>query len=1032
MSLSQNTLNLIPTNALGLMSNSLTSKAGIEAAELSAEQARGDRLAGKTEVATSEEGRSHATMENALETIKQGLAIAGGVASVAALAKTLSDGGQQAYDPQSLPSGTTGSPAEIDTMNTEMDQALPTSKEPVEFINEVVELQKAEQFAKVAASRQKFDATKQTLADVNDTIKKRASGELPNPQINFDRIEDAITAIIDALEEASSFSEEQIAALRTNLENSSNADISRFEEYVEDAVVVPYKDNLARIDIIAAQLGGIVAEEEVPIFDTIFGPPISYTGKYILSEDGIYYDSRSGGIPHITAKKITAASWELRYASNRGGKGQIYETDQLSRFANTILDSDYKNESGAVKDFYKYDDVIRAFEADKNLQIMDVSAKIADLITSGYTQESAIIKNYKESYAGVAYTYDRKIIKRKKQLQVAALFGPFGVTLSGDPQGEGLFYELIDAPRTEIIDEICGSTINPITLNYLSPPTRHHDEEDAPKRREFIERIPLNSFGYLRTVGLIPDLESQKSVMLHSSDLDDVVAPIAPLYLTQGPGSPYEVIPELALAPLGETDWVNTSGDTGGVDNVSGLSGIAYIRSLSDGIVTDNLIACYNFLDPFAVVSPNSNEFKVSNSAPGTGNALNAKMVGVSCEDVFTSGVTIPYLTGSLYKPGTKYGLRYSYLDTSSGSYVRLPNNFRDGVPYVGSDKLDTMMYNSSGWSMDFWAHTPGLSSTLTADHRYKLVAANENCGDSIVGVGTRNVSYRVTNAGLVAQDRVHRDGRTLGMIVGWRDRGVPNTPQASGLEFGVWPTVAQNDPKWGKSVCIAEDVSGDGMGNTCITELGFSVPIDTSTVSGYTIGEASGSFAHYAITCDVGGNAISLYVNGQFLASGVLNTLFGIEAGLPLNIPSRVTASCFQGGAYGEDLFSGELPGVPIFTPWILGGGFTDGIDHENIPIFNTTSPGFLGTNTNDTYSREALDSGGGPFGQHSIDPSGPGLGGYDKTGVNYKLARSGLDGHLGSFKMYQAPLTTGGVKINYNAQSPYFNGIKLPFRLI
>ena len=93
---------------------------------------------------------------------------------------------------------------------------------------------------------------------------------------------------------------------------------------------------------------------------------------------------------------------------------------------------------------------------------------------------------------------------------------------------------------------------------------------------------------------------------------------------------------------------------------------------------------CYNFLEPDAVVSPSSTQFDVINYTDA-GYTLNAKLVGQNASSVFFSGVTIPYLTGSLYEPGKKYGMRYDYLDASTGTYVRLPNNLRDNKLYSAS-----------------------------------------------------------------------------------------------------------------------------------------------------------------------------------------------------------------------------------------------------------------------------------------------------------------------------------------------------------
>ena len=98
----------------------------------------------------------------------------------------------------------------------------------------------------------------------------------------------------------------------------------------------------------------------------------------------------------------------------------------------------------------------------------------------------------------------------------------------------------------------------------------------------FIPRIPINDFSYLGEIGLVPELATQESAMLHSSDFDDTTLPLVPSFLTKGPGAPVEAIPEMSIAPIGIADWVNTSGDTGGLSNVSGLEDVPYMRTLDD------------------------------------------------------------------------------------------------------------------------------------------------------------------------------------------------------------------------------------------------------------------------------------------------------------------------------------------------------------------------------------------------------------------------------------------------------------------
>ena len=70
------------------------------------------------------------------------------------------------------------------------------------------------------------------------------------------------------------------------------------------------------------------------------------------------------------------------------------------------------------------------------------------------------------------------------------------------------------------------------------------------------------------------------------------------------------------------------------------------------------------------------------------------------------------------------------------------------------------------------------------------------------------------------------------------------------------------------------------------------------------------------------------------------------------------------------------------FFTPWLLGGGWTDGI-----PVAADTSAG-----------------------------------GFMGTGHGYS---SGLNGYVGSVKFYAKPLSNSEVKTNYNAQKGFFKNI-------
>jgi hypothetical protein len=1024
---SKKTLDMLPTDSIGAAADFFTSKAKSQAFDLAAQKGRINRLLGSLESDSIFSGKTITKLRNTLAGLEKYAGYAKSAYKAYKFVKTFMDGRKEPFVEGTLPEDTVVDQDAVDTMGEEITAQLTPEADG----SLALDLAVADATNKVAAMQAELQQTLETLDQLNEVLEKRASGELPNPVLNLGELQAATENIIADMENSAQFSDEQIAQFREAAFSVNEARIENYERFVVNNVSKPFADNKARLNILKARALGlnVDSEEDAPIFDTVFGPPISTEGKFILSEDGIYYDSRTGSIPYITAQKIDSLSWQLRYDSNRGGRGQAYSQDNTLRFADTVLSDAYENETPKVLEFYKYDDILTNLENDRDLQIRDVKGKVADLIASGYDASSAIVKNYEESYASVAYTYDRKIKKRKKQLQIAALFGPFGVTPPGDLRGEGLFYREYQKQQSSLIENLCGSEtkVQPVTFSGTG-----NDEI------EFIPRIPVNDFSYLKEIGLIPELETQKQAMLHSSDLDDTTAPIVPVFLEQGPGARFEAIPELAISPYGTANFVNTSGDTGASAVASAtVSGVApYLRTLDDDIVTDELVVCYNFLESKAPTIPASNDFSVKNYVDN-GYPLNAKMVG-DASSIFVSGISIPYLRGTLYSPGTKYGVRYSHL--GKGSYVRLPNNYRDDKPYTASQPLDNLMYNPRGWGMDFWVYAPDLYDGMTVDHRYKLVAANENCGDPV----SRSFSTSIfTTASPDFLQGLPRDFRTKGMIIGFRDKGDPGTDVSAGLEFVVLPTIAQNNPEWGQSVCIAESVSGEGSSAACRSELGFKVPASATTESGYSIADASAGFTHYNIACDTSTDTISLYVNGEFLASALVSTSFETKPGVPLQIPSKIGQGHYheQSANLGEKLYDRDLPQTPIFTPWILGGGFTDGISQSPFTqpgaVPQTTVPGFLGTNTNTSYfSSLVSDASGGPVGQHSIIGSPgvetAGLGGFAKSGTNYKIARSGLDGHLGSFKMYAKPLSTLEVEKNYKAQSPYFNGIARPYHLL
>jgi hypothetical protein len=144
-------------------------------------------------------------------------------------------------------------------------------------------------------------------------------------------------------------------------------------------------------------------------------------------------------------------------------------------------------------------------------------------------------------------------------------------------------------------------------------------------------------------------------------------------------------------------------------------------------------------------------------------------------------------------------------------------------------------------------------------------------------------------------------------------------------------------------------------------------------------------------------------------------------------------TTESFLGNTIYDERCTPERVSFPVFTPWIIGGGYTDNI--PKVPGTNFRPQGFLGSNTNNyhqqTQKGDSVSSitcgtmGEYIVGQHNPPLSG-GKGGTASARRN--IPRSGLDGFIGSFKIYSRPLNTSEAKVNYDSQKGFFHNILLP----
>ena len=783
------------------------------------------------------------------------------------------------------------------------------------------------------------------IALIVSVLEDRANGILEEPDINLDRI----------------------AHLASD-DPSIQAVVDNYVKFVQDNIVAPFEENKARFDQLSktTQIG--LQGEDLPIFNLTYGPPLSVKGQFILSDDGLYYNSITGGIPEVSGMVAASSTWNLNFPPNLGGKGETFSRENLDNFVDTVFNYDYSPENSIANLYYDSDDILQTFEKNKIIHVTLIHDQIKELTDAGHAPDGALVVNHYGSIGAIANLYETKSKKRKKQLQLVSIFATDQ-------------YSFTDASVPEKDLGLGNGVLIENTSETITPDWHP------------IERIPLNNFAFLRKAGVAISLVKQEKLLLFSEDLDDIILPITPVFV-QSKAQPFSVIDKFSLTPANPEAFPYFAGSK----SVSGTTGI--VQSLVESIVSDGMILGYNFLKP-SIVDASSGVFNLDNFTPDSGGFLNGQLVASSLDSVFPSGLGIPKLTGTL--PGQ--------------SYARLPSNYSpdelsnfphttslDGLFYEGNKRYNSTTKLGGGVTFDFWVHVPSLQ--MTDAHRYRLVAACENSGGYSSG-GVQEVNESRTDP-----LGIHDATKTHGMIIGFRDAGGSTT--SSGLEFGLFPTVSQNDTNgtFGHSVAIASKLQyDDGVLNTgSIRELGTIVGSST-IVNGKSIIDASANFIHMATVFDFNTDQVRIYCDGEVLTTSSIGTSFDLRATNTLQIPSLS-----QNGGYLVSSWENTTKDGPVvgnlgfgFTPWILGGGFTDGI--EKVSTIGANDPGFLGYNTNTRYGSPPSNS------QHS-----PSLGGITSTKPS-----SGLDGFLGSFKVYSRALSNSEVRRNFNLQKGFYKNIKV-----
>ena len=713
-------------------------------------------------------------------------------------------------------------------------------------------------------------------------------------------------------------------------------------------------------------------------------PPVSVQGQFLFSRTGIYYDSYGGGLDYsgcITnivsaiyydeegnprpgaGVPPEAVKYLHEYNPNIGGKGEIVNWHTFNKWANTAFDLDYINEDPQIQEYYDTDHFLQVLIDNRNREIYDLSSYIGELKSSGYTEDSAVLSNQRQVLFSKISDHDHKIKRRKKQIELQVLLAP--------PD-------------------------NPAVLG----------------------EIPINSFQNLDAGLISVEQAKQENLLFNPGEVSGVVLPLCPTFIKSDIPQDEFTVKDLLVPEVGVGQIITS--DPG----ASGTSGT--VLSLTDMITTDKLAAVYNFLDADLVL-PDSNKFLSINCATSSTFEAPTQIVASSVDSMFPSGIGVPYFRGICNffsgvdgdgnsKAPRKENQEHLYSAYRPYGYGRIQEGF---------DNLDSILYRQSGATFDFWTHVPDLGNandpgwnadnSLSSLHR--VVLGCENRGGDTTG----------DEAGAPPNNSAIK-----GLLMGFsRDRRLTkNLPPTNnpadndlneGLVFHMSPTQSINTSSvtfltasGNPAFCIQDEVPPSGY-------YGISVDTSTETTGGHKFDDCSSAFVHTAVTVDYGADQVTIYLNGEQLATASVAATFGTTQAVPPNIPSNVDTSSFS---YSR-AFEGYLPpnaplfppdslgfrdfwfwegpspkvvgGSTVLTPWIIGGGYTDGMHVIDFPDETTYKANYQGTNQ-----------------------------GMNFMGGEYGGKKSGLHGFIGSLKLYNKALSAGEVLKNYNAQKGFFTNIR------
>jgi hypothetical protein len=648
-----------------------------------------------------------------------------------------------------------------------------------------------------------------------------------------------------------------------------------------------------------------------------YGPPISTRGYFLLTKDGLYYDSQSGGLNpifvEINSKVIPdGEKWKYEHDPSLGGKGQNVSLDRFKEYKDTLFDPNIIDDSSFLQEHYLADHFLQNITEQRDKHLWDLSAVLVTELANSSNVENSITKNLRLGIASELANHNSKIKRRKKQIEIA-----------------------IKAPGT--FDPIRGT------------PERFKKGE-----------VPINDFSYLNDYNFGVEIEKQRDLFFKQGELDGIILPIETKYASPPARSTDALtINELIVPEIGIGDII-----------YSQTSSTSTILSLTDTVVTDKLFGIYNLLQPY-VVPPSSTTFRITNTITND-QYNNIQLVANNASSVFVSGLSIPYLEGIVKNKSSNTALA-----SALGSYLRLPD----------SKEFREFLYDPRGFTFECWVHAPNLTNattgwlSTTTSSLTRAILANENTGLKV------NTAARTTAGSLVDLDFLPydtgdatvrgviagftRDRRITQELTGYSNNNSDNNP-ASSLSFFIAPTQSRD----------ASSCSWVNKANCNNTESFYKMKVDCSTrVNGKSFGDASGQFILVDIVGSPSSNEIKFYCDGQLMATSSISEVFGVPINGTIDIPSFKKANSFEYSSSSVDGPRSLKNGPKLntyYTPWIVGGGYTDGMYQYG---------NFMGG---------------------------------DRGGII-----SGLRGFVGSLKFYSKPLTSEEVLTNYKAQQIYFKNI-------